>query len=207
MNPSKTLPEVPHLTPQYWDTRYQKVATQWDLGEVSPPLKAYIDQLTDKGISILIPGCGNAYEAEYLSAQGFSSVTLIDISLVLANQLRARAGHLPGIEIHCHDFFDHKNTYDLILEQTFFCALHPSLRHRYVAHTRKLLKPGGSLVGVLFNRFFSGMEPPFGGSAEEYEALFKPHFHFHTFEPCYNSARPRAGNELFINLQAPSGSP
>jgi hypothetical protein len=44
--------------------------TGWDLGQVSPPLKAYIDQLTDKNLRILIPGCGNSYEAEYLLEKG-----------------------------------------------------------------------------------------------------------------------------------------
>jgi methyl halide transferase len=50
---------------QYWSERYEKSQTGWDVGNVSPALKDYFDQLTDKSISILIPGCGNAYEAEY----------------------------------------------------------------------------------------------------------------------------------------------
>jgi hypothetical protein len=33
---------------------------------VSLPIKAYIDTLKDKDIAILIPGCGNTYEAAYL---------------------------------------------------------------------------------------------------------------------------------------------
>jgi hypothetical protein len=30
------------------------------------PIKNYIDTLKDKDIAILIPGCGNTYEAAYL---------------------------------------------------------------------------------------------------------------------------------------------
>ncbi len=47
----------------FWDNQYQQGNTGWDLKQVSPPLKAYFDQLVDKKLSILIAGCGNAYEA------------------------------------------------------------------------------------------------------------------------------------------------
>jgi hypothetical protein len=36
-----------------------------DLGTVSP-IKAYIDNSSKQNARILIPGCGNSYEAEYL---------------------------------------------------------------------------------------------------------------------------------------------
>jgi len=57
----------------YWENRYQNQQTGWDIGEISSPLKAYIDQLEDKSIKILIPGAGNAYEAEYLFLNGFKT--------------------------------------------------------------------------------------------------------------------------------------
>ena len=47
----------------FWNNQYNANTTNWDLGEVSPPLKEYIDQLTNKNLRILIPGCGNTYEA------------------------------------------------------------------------------------------------------------------------------------------------
>ncbi|MEO6233475.1 MAG: hypothetical protein ABJB11_05910 [Ferruginibacter sp.] len=34
----------------YWNNQYNANATGWDLGEVSQPLKAYIDQLSNKEI-------------------------------------------------------------------------------------------------------------------------------------------------------------
>ena len=42
----------------------------------------------------------------------------------------------------------------LILEQTFFCAITPSLRLNYVMKVYRLVTDGGSLVGLLFNRTF-----------------------------------------------------
>ena len=43
----------------YWEERYQKQDTGWDIGTISTPLKEYIDQLTDKKCRILLPGAGN----------------------------------------------------------------------------------------------------------------------------------------------------
>ena len=43
------------LDQEYWDTQYISNTTGWDLGEVSPPIKSYIDTIEDKNISILIP--------------------------------------------------------------------------------------------------------------------------------------------------------
>lgn len=43
------------LSQEYWNNRYLQHQTGWDIGTVSTPLKEYIDQLSDKQISILIP--------------------------------------------------------------------------------------------------------------------------------------------------------
>ena len=190
------------LDDAYWSQRYLQDQTGWDTGGITPPLKAYVDQLADTTRSILIPGCGNSYEAEYLQAQGFSEVTVIDIAAVacerLSQRLLGKAGPAPHV-IH-GDFFEHEGQYDLVLEQTFFCALDPVMRSRYVSQMRRLLKPGGKLVGLLFNRDFEG-GPPFGGHEAEYRALFSPFFDIVKMEPCYNSVTPRQGTELFVILK------
>ncbi len=102
--------------------------TGWDLGAVSPPIKAYIDQLNDKNISILIPGAGNAYEAAYLFEQGFKNITVLDLAIKPLKNLKERVPDFPEHQLLHQNFFDHKGQYDLIIEQTFFCALDPSLR-------------------------------------------------------------------------------
>jgi hypothetical protein len=43
------------LDQEYWDKKYISNITGWDLGEVPPPIKSYIDTIEDKNISILIP--------------------------------------------------------------------------------------------------------------------------------------------------------
>jgi methyl halide transferase len=188
------------LSKEYWNNRYLQHQTGWDIGTVSTPLKEYIDQLSDKSISILIPGGGNSYEALYLLEQGFTDITVIDLAPSVTEKLELQtAAYKSNIKIVTGDFFEFNGSYDLILEQTFFCAIDPALRISYVTKMSELLKPQGKLVGVLFNRAFEG-GPPFGGSEKEYRALFASTFHQIRMEPCYNSIPPRLGSELFVVL-------
>jgi len=210
------------LSAGYWNERYDNGNTGWDMQQVSPPLQAYFAQLRDKTCSILIPGCGNAYEAAWLQQEGFSSVTLADISEVLTSGLRKKFGRPDSnIRVITGDFFDLSGQYDLIVEQTFFCALDPSLRTRYVEKAFELLHPGGKLIGLLFDRDFVGASslappcsfpslcsgipggPPFGGHKEEYRLLLEKKLKIMTLAPCYNSIRPRAGTELFFIAKRP----
>ncbi len=166
--------------------QYEANTTGWDLGEVSPPLKAYIDQLTNKNKRILIPGCGNTYEAEYLLQQGFTDITVIDIAPALVEKLKQKFAAGPAVKIILGDFFKHQGEYDLVLEQTFFCAIDPLMRKTYVAKMKGLLAPDGKLTVVLFNREFEQKGPSFGGSQSEYRLLFEKDFNMLAFET-YNS--------------------
>lgn len=189
------------LSANYWNDRYLQDSSPWDIGAVSTPLKTYFDQLTNKDLAILIPGAGNAWEAEYLHSQGFANVTVCDLAEAPLKNLAARCPGIPAKNLIQGNFFDLKeNSYDLIVEQTFFCALDPSLRPAYAKKVFELLHPGGHLMGLLFNAVFEHQGPPFGGTAEEYRGYFEGRFEFRTFENAYNSIKPRAGRELFVNL-------
>jgi len=185
----------------YWEKRWANNETGWDAGEVTAPLKAYFDQLIDKNIRILIPGCGNAYEAEYLFNQGFKNTYIIDIAPQALASFAKRVPEFPQSQLICDDFFNHKNQYDLIVEQTFFCALNPDLRAAYAKKMHELIKPQGKFVGLLFNIPLNQTHPPFGGNKEEYEAYFNPFFKYKHFGTSYNSIAPRANNELFVLFQ------
>ena len=184
------------LDKNYWDERYRTGQTGWDIGYVSPALKAYFDTLNDLNQRILIPGGGNSYEAVYLLEQGFKDVTVVDISEVVCEQLIEKHA-AKGLKVVCGDFFEHQQQYDLIVEQTFFCALHPSLRKRYVEKMGELLLTKGQLMGLLFNRRFEG-GPPFGGSVEEYQTLFQSVGFQVAFDLQPQSILPRQGSELFF---------
>lgn len=194
-----------------WEARWQTGQTGWDIGQASPPLCRYADQIPpeQRHLRVLIPGCGNAYEAAYLLDQGFRNITVVDIAPTAIRRLEQRLdASYPHwrtrLRALCTDFFALDETFDLILEQTFFCALDPALRPQYAQHMHRLLAPGGTLAGVLFDRDFEG-GPPFGGHADEYRALFEPLFDIKTLEPCYNSIPPRAGTEVFVILKKAAG--
>jgi len=186
---------------KYWSQRYHEERTGWDIGYPSTPLKTYIDQLTDRCIKILIPGAGNAYEAEYLWQQGFTNVYVMDISAVPLAAFKKRNPDFPNQQLLQEDFFNHKDQYDLIFEQTFFCSFVPTTKNRfaYSKHMNALLKPTGKLVGVWFDIPLTGdMEKrPFGGDKELYLKYLSKHLKAISFEHCYNSIPQRQGNELF----------
>lgn len=188
------------LDQSYWDLRWERNETGWDIGYASPAIAAYMMQYPDKNARILIPGCGNAYEAEYLVSNGFTDITLVDVAPKAVELLKVKFAGRPQITILCEDFFRHNGCYDLIIEQTFFCAIPPYRRKEYAEKAASLLKDNGKIIGVLFDTGFEKQGPPFGGYALEYKAIFEPAFTVKTMSECYNSIAQRAGTEVFINL-------
>lgn len=186
----------------FWSERWKNGETGWDMGSPSTPLKAFIDTLENKDLKILIPGCGNAYEAEYLFNKGFQNVYVVDIVALALQEFSNRVPAFPKGHLLCADFFQlNEKGFDLVLEQTFFCAINPSLRNKYVKKMHEIISPNGRLVGLLFNDPNLNLDgPPFLGSEEEYRAIFAPFFSFNKLEPANNSIPPRAGRELFINF-------
>ena len=152
------------LDKEFWNNRYETAQTGWDIGYPSTPLKTFIDSLENKNLAILIPGCGRAYEAEYLYQKGFKKVTIIDLSPLALGEFSKRVPSFPKGQLMEGDFFEHQGQYDLILEQTFFCAIAPNLRKDYVKYTSDLLNKNGKIVGLLFAEEFGNDHPPFGGS-------------------------------------------
>ena len=190
----------------FWQQRYEQDSIGWDMGEVSPPLKAYIDQLPEsaKSQAILVPGAGNAYEVGYLHEQGFTNVTLVDFAPAPIQAFAERYPDFPTEHLICADFFGlspEQHQFDWVLEQTFFCAINRARRDEYVEQMAALLKPKGKLIGLLFDRDFGRQEPPFGGTKEEYQQRFESLFDIETMKPSYNSHSARQGSELFVKLR------
>ncbi len=185
----------------YWEKRYQENSTGWDIGYPTPALTQYFDSLDNKDTNILIPGCGNAYEAEYLHRNGFTNVFLLDIAQSPLENFKNRLPDFPEKHLIYGDFFDHYHSYDLILEQTFFCAIPPEQRKAYAEKAHDLLKPQGLLVGLLWAEELNKDQPPFGGSKQEYDTYFQPHFDYLQFDLSEASIPQRANREFFIELK------
>jgi len=157
--------------------------------------------LTNKDIKILIPGAGNSHEAEYIHNQGFTNLYVCDISNVPLDNLKDRVTTFPIDNLIHGNFFEIQDEFDLVLEQTFFCALNPLLRQDYIEQMSKIIKPKGSLIGLLFSMEFDKEGPPFGGVINNYKAMFSKKFDIRVITPCTNSIESRMGSELFINMR------
>lgn len=193
--------ELNNFDSSYWNKRYTKKDTPWDIGYASPPLIDYCRKIKNKKIKILIPGCGNAHEFNELNAIGFENIFICDISEIAISKLKNEiAGKFHSFIIHA-DFFALEEKFDLILEQTFFCALAPSQRDLYCRQSKSLLTDEGVIAGVLFNKKFNTPGPPFGGNISEYVPLFSKYFNHIDFKFCENSIKPRAGTELFFECK------
>ena len=201
---------LPPFDAAYWQARYATPGRDgWDAGRITPPQQAYFDQLAvESQPRILIPGAGRAYEAEYLHRAGFRHVVVADLAPEPLAEFAARVPDFPKENLWQADFFTlgQAASFDLIIEQTFFCAQPPTLRPAYAQQCAHLLRPGGKLVGLLFDtEFAAATEPPFGGTRAEYAGYFEPYFRFIHFDTAHNSLRARAGRELFICLQRQAG--
>ncbi len=188
------------LDEAYWTNRYKTEATGWDIGHPGP-LATILDSIENKEAKILIPGAGNGYEAEYAFQLGFSNLHVLDISEDPLKNLQKRVPEFPSEKLHREDFFAHEETYDFILEQTFFCALPPSIRSQYVDKMHQLLAPNGILTGIMFNFPLDNNGPAFGGSQEEYESLFSAKFDIEIMTPCEFSIPKRMGRELYVKFR------
>lgn len=188
------------LNETYWTTRYNNNQLGWDIGYPSPAITHFMDQVDNKEAKILIPGCGNAYEAAYLFKKGFKNVHILDFSSVPLKNFLSQHPDFPASQLLNMNFFDAVGEFDYIIEQTFFCALNPSLREKYAEKMIELLKPDGVLVGVLFNIPLFDDRPPFGGNQEDYRQLFSYYFEIQKMEVAYNSIPERKDSELFIKM-------
>jgi hypothetical protein len=192
------LSEITEVRAEYWEQRHAKADTPWCLKMPSPPLTEYFRQVEDKNRSILIPGAGHHYEAQWLLEEGFTDITVCDISATAIQNIRKLTGFSSRIRYIQDDFFQITGSYDFIAEQTFFCALHPSLREAYARKIAQLLNVEGRWVAVLFARHFEQNGPPYGGDEYEYKTLFSKYIEIKDISMCHNSAKPRQDSELFV---------
>ena len=92
------------LNKEFWNDKYISSKTGWDVGEITTPLKEYFDQLNNKKVKILIPGCGNAYEAEYLFKNKFLSTFVLDYSEHALSNFRKRVPEFSKKNLLNNDF-------------------------------------------------------------------------------------------------------
>ena len=175
--PAKPATQNPAL-PDFWEQRYRDGVTPWDAGGVPRALQDFVaarNAEQSHAPRVLLPGCGNAWEARHLCELGWD-VLALDFSAA------ALAGAAPVMgrwrdRLLLADFFTFAagTPFDLIYERAFLCALPRRLWPDYAARCAGLLRPGGLLAGL----FYFGSEPkgpPFMIEPAALEALLAPHF-------------------------------
>jgi SAM-dependent methyltransferase len=140
--------------PKFWDVRYREKRTRWDLGKSPAALVEYLQRATPG--RALVPGCGAGYELRALLAAGWE-VTGIEFSRGAIDSACETLGPLVERVVE-GDFFAYpfsQNSFDLICERAFLCAIPRERREDWGKRVASLLPSGGRLVGC----FFYGEDP------------------------------------------------
>ena len=190
-----------------WSERYRQGKTPWEKGQAHPELATLLEMhrdLVEAADHILVPGCGFGHDARLIDRYSKGTVTGLDIASEAIQQARILT-EKPGPRWEVGDLFNWQGAYDLVFEHTCFCAIPVERRPEYVEAMARLIRPGGSLLGIFFlNPDHEGEAgPPFGVQREELD-----HFFGNFFEIRW-SAAPRQtypsrlgdGRELSLLLQ------
>jgi len=187
--------------PVYWDKKYQRNEANWDLKSANPVFEELIDNedILKPG-KLLIPGCGNGFDAIAAAKRGFE-VTAIDFSAEaikfgknLAKREKVKVNFLT------EDFFNldekYANNFDSIYEYTTYCAINPERRDEFARQISRLLKPGGKYLTILFPVEERAGGPPFGINPVEAYKIFSNYLKLSFFTQEVNSIKPRKNREV-----------
>ncbi len=181
-----------------WQSHYESGELPWDLGEVSPAFVHLLGKYNYPPGKLIIPGCGQGHEVLFFVGKGFE-VTAVDIApgaiTLLKDSLQNRE---LKAELINQDFFKlekyHEGTYDYLLEQTFFCAIHPQQRSLYVETAHRILKPKGKIFALFYETGEAG-GPPFNTTELDIHEFFAPHFKILILKKNKNSIERRKEKE------------
>ena len=133
-----------------WNERYREENTPWNIGETPLILTEWLAAHPGPG-KALIPGCGHGWEIRAFHEAGYT-VTALD----LAEEAQAAASKAIGKladGIVIADFFGHDfqgQTFEVVYEKAFLCAIDPVYRTEYGPRLDYLLKPGGCIAGFFY---------------------------------------------------------
>jgi len=201
------LPDRPDVEKEeFWSTIYQTEIPRWELNEASPALKDMLPRLKLPKQRVLVLGCGSGNDAAYFAEHGHV-VTAVDISPEAISRGKEKYSQYKNLTWLESDSFklgrEHDGTYDLIFEHTCYCAINPSRRNDMVNLWRRLLAPGGFLLGVFF-AMEKRSNPPFGGTEWELRQRLKKYFQFVFWGRWHQSIERRNGKELLVYAQKKS---
>lgn len=187
--------------PSGWEARYVKGDIPWDLGLAPPCLADLLAHLGPSPLRVLVPGAGFGHDALAWARSGHN-VTAIDIapSAVAGIQARALDAGLR-VEALALDLFDLpaaiQESFDVVWEQTCFCAIMPAQRATYVRAMADALRAEGIFYGLFWNHGMA-QGPPFSICEEDVRGAFEDEFQVERMTPVEHSAGERQNEFLAV---------
>jgi len=204
--PPWLLPNEEVNAGEFWTQIYVTEEPRWDLGEPAAALAHVLPQLKLPKQRVLCLGCGTGHDAAFLARQGHI-VTGVDVSSEAISRARKLYGAIPNLQFLLHDLFhlpqNMSHSFDLIFEHTCYCAVNPNRRNELVQIWKRLLVPGGHILGVFF-AVDRRSGPPWGGSEWEIRERLKKNFEFQYWTRWRHSLPQRLGMELVVFAQLKS---
>ena len=190
---------------KFWEDIYIAEDTGWDLSGPTPVFHHLSSKLNIGDLCII--GCGRGYDAIMFAKKGFS-VTAVDFAPSAINALKKMASEskvkLNTLEIDMFSLMPkYQHSFDYVIEQTCFCAIHPSRREEYEIMVRGILKQNGKLVGLWFplDKGIDEGGPPYGTNVDEVKSIFNNGWEILTEEFSKHSIKPRKNREKLIIFQ------
>ena len=188
--------------PKFWENIYKNDDAGWDLGGPTPVFVKISSIIKPKKICII--GCGKGYDAVMFAKNNFK-VTAVDFAPSAVKSLKSLAKkNKVTINVLEKDIFslspDYKNYFDYIIEQTCFCAIHPSKRLEYERLVHTLLNTNGKLIGLWFplDKDIKDGGPPYGTTIDEVKTIFNEGWLIEEEKFPSESIKPRKKREILI---------
>lgn len=147
-----------------WQERWRQGNTPWDAGGAPPVLQKLVEGGELPEGRALVPGCGSGYDVLELATPERSvlGIEVAEGAVARFEKLRRQAGvSRERAEVVEGDFFDYEfgESFDLIWDYTFLCALPPARREAWAERVHELLVPGGRLVTLIFPVWDASLSP------------------------------------------------
>lgn len=212
--------ELPDIAQSdWWSELYRTGDTRWDSGGPHHLMDLLIPPMKLTRLRVLVLGCGAGHDAAWWEKRGHI-VTGVDFSDEALSRARELYGESETLRWVKGDVFqlpqNWTSRFDVIFENTMFCAVPPERREDLVRTWWRLLSPRGRVVGfaLVMDKLFG---PPYGTSEWELRQrlleaparsanrtashLRRPRFHPLLWKREQNSVEKRLGHELFFAVE------
>ena len=190
--------------PKFWGAAYEEKRDGWDLGDVAPPIARALRDIRGPGRAIVF-GCGRGHEVRAAARAGFDVVGVDFAEQPLVDAANMTPPDLAEhIEWRRADIFrlEERGAFDLLIEHTSYCAIDPKRRDEWMRAARKVLRDGGTLLGLFYAHERPG-GPPYATTRQDAKATLERNgFRIERSETPADSIERRKNNELLVIAKA-----